>query len=153
MQSAVTTLPKLNPGRNNTQAAPKLGHGKLVLAFKSLLRVGHPALELCPSVILATSRRQHRALLAGPGTNAAPPRTRVKVRLALLAREPRRHALDVDLPLQGRPVEAERGVGIGREIGRLLRRAKVGVYDIALAVELLEIHHARGDPTRGQLGG
>lgn len=157
MQSAVTTLPELNLGRHDAQSAPKVRHRNLFLALEPLLRLRHPALQLGAAVVttaVAASvlrRHQHGALPARPRAYAAAPRARVKVGLALLAREAGRHALDADLPLQGRPVEAQRGVRVGAEVGRLPRRAKVGVDDVAVGVELLEVHHAGGHPARWQL--
>lgn len=158
MQPVLPPLPKLNPRRHDPQPAPELGDGDIVTALEPLLHVLDPALELRPPVVLLAVllalRREHLALTARPRTDPAATHPRVKVGLALLARHPRRCALDANLALQRLPEEEQAGVGVGAQVGGLAAGAQVGVDDeAARGVELLEVDDARRDTARGELGG
>lgn len=84
MQTTLSTLPKLDNGRDDPQTTPKVGNRDVILALELVLNLLHPALELGATVILAALRFKHLALTAGPGADTAPAHAGVEVDLALL---------------------------------------------------------------------
>jgi hypothetical protein len=134
VEAIVVVDPELVGGRNDPQAAPLLGQGRIVAELRA--GVLHPGLELGPVTDRAALRRR-------PRREPSPDRAAAVVRLRILTARALDGPFDADLATDLAPVEEQRRPRVRRHLFALAA-AVVGVEDEAALVDALEQHHPHG---------
>ena len=144
VQAELTGLPELDAQRREPVAAPVVGP-RHVAALELRLEFADP----CDQRV---TRFERLALERRPGADLAAARTDGEVPVRLGRRHPRDRPLDADLLVGPRPVRADRGPGIGLDLGRLAA-AVVGVEHDAALVHFMHQDDAAGRPAVGRARG
>jgi hypothetical protein len=145
VQAAGPSLPELDHVRHDSDAAPEVWHGNLVVALEALLDLFDLLLQLFPAA-------QHAALLTRPGAQSTASDACVVVDLTLLTGHALHRALDSDLTFQFMPPKGQASVRIALDISSLPARTPVAVDDPTPVVQLFQIDHSRAHSPGRQFG-